>query len=895
VVVQTAEPGLFGDLLRRHRVAAGLSQDELAERAGLSARGISDLERGLRRAPHRHTVAALADALSLTVEERRHLDDAAGPRRRGPTAPPRPDPARTNLPAQTTSFVGRDAEQAAVRRLLVRSRLVTLAGAGGIGKTRLAVETAASLADAYPDGVWLVELAGLPSAGIKGSRQTDPSVGIKGSPQTSNDPALVAQTAARALGIQEEPNRSPLDTLVAAVAGKRLLLILDNCEHVRVPAAEFAMALLQACTEIRLLVTSRQALEVVHETVWRVPSLSLPKPQGRSLPISAGAVLTSEAAQLFCARAATAQPAFALTDENADAVASICQRLDGIPLALELAAARVRMLTPGQIAARLDDRLRLLTRGSPGAPARQQTLRAALDWSYDLLSEEERRLLVRVSVFAGGCDLDAAEAVCADDAITPDPMIDLLTDLVDKSLVVVDYRGEAVRYRLLETVREYAAERLAASGEAEAVQVRLAGWAVELAERAASDVSGLDQADLHNQLEAEHDNLRAVLQWTLSHNQVALGVQIAVALSAFWRRRGHLVEGREWLERLLRQGGGLPPAIHARAQHRAGSLARYQGDFPAATVYLETALALYREVEDQGGICDALNLLGGIARERSEWAVAEDHFEECLSIARTLDDRGRIANALSGLGVVARWQGRLEVAQVHYEEVLEINRSQGDLSSVATDLNNLARIAQMSGDLHRARAGFEEALAIFRRLGNKFPTDLLLSSLAEVVRRLGDLPTARRHAEEALALALEIGDRLGVAYAYTCLTPIARELGDLATAWACATANLELARDVNNPQRVVPALWQAAACAQVTGQATYAVRLFSAVTALVTATNYPLGPSLEQERAAYLAALGATLDDDAFAAAWAEGRAMTADDAVAYALSGTPPSPAKPN
>lgn len=446
---------------------------------------------------------------------------------------------------------------------------------------------------------------------------------------------------------------------------------------------------------------------MIGETVWWVPSLPIPEATAGGGPPrhTAGSVLRAEAGELFCTRAEAAHPAFALTDDNAAAVAAICRRLDGLPLAIELAAARARILTPAQIAAHLDERFRLLTGGAPGAPTRQQTLRAALDWSHDLLTEPERALLRRLAVFAGGCTLEAVEAVCVDEDVPRDALFDLLAGLVEKSLVVVDYRGEAARYRMLETVGAYAAERLTIAGEADAMYIRLAGWAVALAERAEPELNGPRQAIWNDRLGAEHDNLRAALQWTLDSGQVTLGLRLAAPLWLFWYRHGYLAEGRGWFDRLLARGGGSPGSVRAPAWQGAGFLARYQGDFPAAEAYIGQALTLCPEIGNEGGISDALYVLGSIAMERSEWAAAEACFKEQRAIARALDDHERIANSLGSLGIVARWQQRLDEARAYHEEALAIRRAHGDLSNIAIGLNNLARLAQMSGDLTRARDG----------------------------------------------------------------------------------------------------------------------------------------------------------------------------------------------
>jgi len=488
-----------GDLIRRYREIAGLSQEALAERAGLSPRGLLYLERGLRR-PYPATLRQLADALSLSAAEREALmlanqhggaappatEDAAEPAAVGQAAAPAATPATGplhNLPASLSSFVGREHDQARVHDLLTSHRLVTLVGTGGVGKTRLALAVAQGIVGNHPDGVWLVELAPLA------------------------DPGLAPGVVAQVLGLYEAPGRSILETLCDYCSGRRMVLVLDNCEHLLAVCAQLSGALLRAAPELRILATSREPLRVTGEQCYRVPSLSAPDP--RRLP--AGELIGAyEAVRLFVQRAQEQRPDFALDERNTRAVAEVCARLDGIPLAIELAAARTGGLGVEAIAARLDDRFRLLTGGARGALPRQRTLQATLDWSYDLLGGSEQSMLHRLAVFAGGWTLGAAEAVCAGEGIEEREVLDLLGGLVGKSLVQVQEAGGEARYGLLETVRQYAGERLAAGG-ADLPRDRHLRWCLALAEEAEPELKGREQERWLARLEAEHDNLRAAL------------------------------------------------------------------------------------------------------------------------------------------------------------------------------------------------------------------------------------------------------------------------------------------------------------------------------------------------------------------------------------------------
>ncbi|HWE61630.1 MAG TPA: adenylate/guanylate cyclase domain-containing protein, partial [Chloroflexota bacterium] len=528
-----------------------------------------------------------------------------------------PQAPRHNLPETLSSFIGRELEQQEVSALLsrppARHRLVTLTGTGGTGKTRLALAVASTVVDTFEDGVWLVELA------------------------TLTDPALVPQAVANALGQREEPGRSVLATVIDYLKSRRLLLVLDNCEHLVAACAEVASALLHACAQLHILATSREALDVAGEHRYRVPSLAVPD-LGHYLPTPA-VMRRYEAVQLFEERARSRRRDFSVTGTNMRAVAQICARLDGIPLAIELAAARVGALPVEGIAARLDDCFRLLTGGPRTVLPRQQTLRASLDWSFDLLSEPERALLRRLSTFAGGCTLAAAEAICAGTGVEEWDVLDLLDQLVNKSLVVLDElpeHGDEPRYRLLETVRHYGQEKLAATPMGEVpervvVGDRHLGWYLALAEQAEPALVGPEQALWLARLEAEHDNLRAALRHALEHGQREPGLRLAGALWRFWYTRGHLSEGRGWLDELLADGAGAA-SLRARALRGAGVLAYNQGDFARAVALTEQSLALYEQLGERQGVAATLNLLGYVAVKQGDGARACTLSEASLAL-----------------------------------------------------------------------------------------------------------------------------------------------------------------------------------------------------------------------------------------------------------------------
>jgi predicted ATPase/DNA-binding CsgD family transcriptional regulator/DNA-binding XRE family transcriptional regulator len=808
----------FGALLKRHRLAAGLTQEALAGQAGLSARAVSDLERDPGRRPRLESLALLATALGLSPEQHAHLRAAA---RLGPRGQAK-EQAGT-LPAYLNSFVGREAASAEVGRRLGATRLLTLIGAGGCGKTRLAVQVAADLVGAYPAGVWFVDLAPLTAA------------------------ALVPGAVLAALGLTEAPGRSAAAAVSAHLGGRSGLLLLDNCEHLIAACASMAEELLGACPGLRVLATSREPLGAPGELVWRVPSLPAPGPDE---PPDPGRLAAYPAVRLFVERAAAAEPTFDLTVGNAAAVARVCRRLDGIPLALEMAAARVRVLTPEQIAARLDDRFELLTGGSRTAPTRQQTLRAALDWSHDLLAEPERALLRRLGVFVGGWTLEAAEAVCAGGPVGPGDVLAGLSALIDKSLVLADVKASQGRYRLLETVRAYALDRSTEPTEAAAVGARHAAYYLTVAERAAPVLKGPEQVDCLDRLEQERGNIRAALGWWVEHGEAAPALRLVGALGWFWAMRGHLVEGRSWMARALALAGDADPAARASALARATLLAWMQGDLDAARTAGAEAVETARRARDAPVLVDALLALGPALYDRGQRADAELLFAEGLSAARAAGYRWGTALALFWSAVAALGRADPAAARVHLEESLALSRALGDPRGAAFALSYLGTLARRRGDLSEAEALFAESLTLRRAVGPRRGVVHELNNLGLVARARGEHVRAHALHCEALALAGEIGDR----------------------------------------PTVVFTLEAFAGLAAASARPAHALRLAAAAAALRTEMGLRNPPEREEELRAWLRPARRALGPARSAAAWAEGQAMDAEAAVARAASSAPAS-----
>ena len=641
-----------------------------------------------------------------------------------------------NLPLQLTTFVGRSREKAEVAGLLASNRLLTLMGAGGAGKTRLALAVAADALPQFPDGVWFVEFAPLA------------------------DPALVTRAAAAVLGVADQGEGALLQVMLDALRSRRLLLILDNCEHLIAEASRFAEALLRSCPDVRLLATSREALGIPGETAWRVPSLSLPDARHAQ---SLDELRRYEAIQLFEARAQSGRPGFALTSANGAAVEQICRRLDGIPLAIELAAARVNVLSPEQLAVKLDDRFRLLTGGSRSALPRQQTLRAAMDWSYELLPPAERAVLRRLSVFAGGCTLEAAEAVCSMDGIGVADVLDLLGRLVDKSLVLTDLQDGETRYRLLETVRQYARDRLLESGDAAEARRRHRDWYLGWMERKFAvrdgrygqpdqgqpDLAFLIGDDWLDQLDREHDNFRAALEWSAGESDDAdAEVRLAAPLWRLWHFRGYFAEGRRWLEHAISRTEGTPTVARRVALHGGSLLAWRQADWPRAKYLAEQELEESRAAGDRTMVAWAYINLGLVAmRGGQDFAEATSRFEEALAMARTDEKRWLAAMALAQLSAAARYQGQYDLAISRIEECLAIFEAggAGGQISYAERLRGHALLER--GDLDGAAHSYAESLRRSER-GRRGPT----WSAVECLEGLGGIALARGQCERAARL-----------------------------------------------------------------------------------------------------------------------------------------------
>jgi predicted ATPase/DNA-binding XRE family transcriptional regulator len=843
----------FGYWIRRQRKALDLTQQGLAERVGCSVAAIKKIESDERR-PSRQIAERLADILGVPAGQRemflevarglRPVDQLSLAREAAGTTPAPLDtrkPFLHNLPIQLTSFVGREREMTEAKQLLANARLLTLIGPGGTGKTRLALQIAQEVLPVFTHGVWLVELAPL------------------------TDPSLIPQTVASVFELREAPNTPLTDILTNYLRAKQLLLILDNCEHLIAACAKLSADLLQVCPQLTIIASSREALGVSGETVYRVPSLSLPDPA----QVTREALLESEAGRLFVERARAVQSHFALQDSNASAATQICHRLDGIPLALELAAARVAVFSTEEIATRLDDRFRLLTGGSRTALERHQTLRALIDWSHDLLSDEERRLFRQLSVFAGGWTFEAAEVVCSAPLSQPGrgvggeglDVLNLLTQLVNKSLVMVDAgaRTEGTRYRLPETIRQYARDKLLDAGEAEQVRDRHLAFFLQFAETAEPKLRGSEQLEWLERVETDHDNLRTALSWSLESGKSERALELAGALGYFWELRGYWSEGRKWLDDAL--------ALAEREQ--SGRVAAGEIYGPSRAEMAQRAKVLYA--------AGRIRFLSLFDPHTSRTIVAES-----LRLWRELGDKWWMAVALEHVGFMFAAED-VQMARAHLEEGVSLARQVEDRWPLAMCLIRLA--GALRTDNATARRIREEGVAVARSVGDKSVLSQGVIGLVTDNLLEGNLTAAAPLAEEALAEARAIGSATHILLSLLQLVLIKCYQGDPAEAKRYCFEMLAFVRETGNSQWLLLVLLAFGEVASFGGQPQRGARLLVTAVALLRKRGIKISDEAERDVMVLRQAVerAQQLDPAAFEAAWAEGQQMTMEQALALA------------
>jgi predicted ATPase/DNA-binding CsgD family transcriptional regulator len=773
---------------------------------------------------------------------------------------PKPAPKR-NLPVQLTPLIGRKHDSASAAALLRRPeiRLLTLTGTAGVGKTRLALHLATELLDGFADGVYFVPLAPI------------------------SDHALVVPTIAQTLTLREVSDRPFLDLLEDYLQDKQLLLVLDNFEQV-VRAAPLLSELLEVCLELKLLVTSREVLHLRAEHQFAVPPLALPDlkhlPDSQSLSQYA-------AVELFLQRAQAVKPDFQITPANARAIGEICSRLDGLPLALELAAARIKLLSPQALLARLEHRLSVLTGGAQDVPVRQQTLRNTIEWSYNLLNAQEQQLFRRLCVFVGGGTLEAIEAICARLNDGVNQMLDGVASLIDKSLLQQKEQEDGQpRFLMLETIREYGLEALEASGEVEATRQAHGAYYLRLAEEAEQGIRSPLQTAWLEHLEREHDNLRAALQWMLEHGEIEqnreMTLRLAAALSEFWRIRGYDSEGQTFLEQALAAREGVATSVRAKILRAAGRMAIYQNDYERAEVLCEESLVLFRELGDTQGIAHSLHYLGWAARERGNLTNATPLVEEALALRRKLGHKEDIAWSLLQWGILNCTQGEYARAGDLFEESLALSREMARPHVIAWSLYRLAEARFLSqGELATVHSLLAESLPLFKTVGEKSGMICCFYLSGRLALSTGDAPLARSLAEQGLALSREVGDRWSTGQLLSLLGGVAAHQGDHATARALYQESLALARRAGRKLAMASCLQGLAGVVAAQGESTWATRLWGVAEAMREATGAPIPPVERAEYERALASARAQLGEKTFAAAWEEGHTMSVEQALA--------------
>jgi predicted ATPase/class 3 adenylate cyclase/DNA-binding CsgD family transcriptional regulator len=778
-----------------------------------------------------------------------------------------------NLPVQPTPLIGREREVAVVQQLLLREdvRLLTLTGPGGSGKTRMALHVAAELSDHFIDGISLVNLAPI------------------------SDAELVVPTIAQTLGVKESPTRSMVEQLQAFLQEKLLLLVLDNFEQV-VSAACILSDLLARCSHLKLLVTSRAVLHLAAEHEFAVPPLSLP--DLNHLP-DLVTLSQYEAVALFIARAQTLIPDFQVSNASAPAVAEICTRLDGLPLAIELAAARIKLLPPPALLARLDQSLALLTSGGRDAPARQQTLRKAIDWSYQLIDADEQRLFRRLSVFVGGCTFQAIEAICAalDTQMLAVSVLDGAASLIDKSLLrQIEQEAAEPRVVMLETIREYGREALAASGEAEVTHQAHAAYYQALAEAAEQAWNGPQQAVWFARLEQEHDNLRAAMNWLLERGEAEMALRLGTALWWFWYAQEHLYEGWNVLERSLERSEGVVVPLRAKALWATGSLAASLGHVERGEGLCQESLALFREIGDTQGMGDATFHLAHIAFARWDLAAARKRFEESLVFLRESGDKPLTAWALGAMALVVLYQGEFAMVHPLAEQARAICLEVGDITGMTMSLMTLARAVFWQGDLVRAQTLAEEGLASASETGATSAEALALALRGEISLAQGETTTARLLIEQSHARWQKVGNQGMLASTRSLLAKVLAVEGNHTAARTMYEESLLRGLGIVD---IAPTVEGLAVVVAEQGETTWAVRLLAAAAALRDSLGAPLPPLYRAGHERSVAATRAQLGEQAFEVAWAEGygitwkQALTARGPVTIPIEPHPTPPAK--
>jgi len=810
----------FGVWLRKQRRALDLSRQAFADQVGCAEVTLRRIEAATLK-PSKELASVLLQKLGIPESERSQWIAFARGLSGFPlsSAAPSNKPI-TNFPIPLTTFIGRQREQEEVNQLISKNRLVTLTGTGGVGKTRLAIQVVVGVRSHFPDGVWFLDLAPL------------------------INPILVPNTLATVIGLRESAELSFKDLLINYFHARSALVVFDNCEHLVESCAQLVHSLLSACEQLSILATSREALRVAGEIPYHVPSLEIPRLDAES-PMET--LKNIESVQLFAERATAASPSFLINPHNVFTVADICQHLDGIPLAIELAAARVNVLTVEQILMRLNERFNLLTGGFRSAFPRHQTLQAAIEWSYNLLSEKERTVFRRLAVFSGGWTLEAAEVICIGNGIEPVEVLDLLSGLVNKSLVLVETVQGHSRYRRLQMIREYALAMLNKSDEMSIICFRHLNFFAEMVFEAERNLKGPEDAFWYERLDSELDNLRIALTWFEHLQYIEIRLRFVAGLWRYWKNRGKSIEGRAYIQHILSDvppGPSRQTAAYARALTAAGALAYYQADFSYSEQSRKEALSIFRILEDKVGIGDCLIGLGNAAISQGHYDKARAFYEQGLGIRQELGDKLGIARLIGNLGLLAYFQMNYDQAHSLHMESLTLFRELQDYQGVAHELNNLGDVARHQGKLSMALAFYEECISNSKSMKDQWGMAYGIMGIADVAFEQGDFSTAKSHYKDCLRMFQKEADYIGLPYV----------------------------------------LESVAGLLPTKKQLEYAARIYGSADALRQRTHSPLPLPDQSAYQKHLSLLKEQLGSSEFDVAWAEGSMMTSDEAVALAL-----------
>ncbi|MBS1517822.1 MAG: tetratricopeptide repeat protein [Bacteroidetes bacterium] len=758
------------------------------------------------------------------------------------------DARPNNLPIQLTNFIGREEEIKHAKEILKDNRLLTLTGSGGAGKTRFSLQTGAYMIDDFANGVWFIELEAI------------------------SEPDSLNVELINVFGLKEEPNKNIEEILAEYLLEKEILIILDNCEHIVSACAELAERLLSSCPKLKIIATSREALNCKGEQTYRIPPLSLPDTNYNNTPEQ---LTQYESVRLFIERALAVNPKFRVTNENAPAMAEVCSRLDGIPLAIELAAARTKILSLEKIYERLDDRFNLLTGGNRTALPRQQTLRALIDWSYDLLSENEKILWSRLSVFSGGWTLEAAEEVCSDEIISKYEILDLLSQLTEKSVIIYDLTKD--RYRILESLKDYGIKKLSDGND---IFIKHLNYFSELSERAKPELLGENTKLWMHIIEADHSNFISAIEWSVRNENTEKGVQTAAALGRFWNITGQYSTGIRLIENILESSATLGKSSKVKVLNWIGSFKSAQGDYEQAKKYYEEILNIRKESGDKSGIAGSIHNLGNVSLSQGDYEQAKKYYEESLAIYKEIGDKKGIATPILSLGNIALNQGDYEQAKKYYEESLVIKKEIGDKDGIARSINNLGNVAYYKGDYEQAKKYYKESLHICEEIGSKNGIAALISNLGSVASNQGEYEQAKKYYEESLDIRKKIGNKNGIAESIKNVGNVAYDQGDYNQAKKLYEESLAIYKEIGYKIGMADSLNYLGNSAYRLGEFEMAIKLLSAAEKALESMGAVLDKKEQKIKDENIENLREQLSDEEFEKYWEEGKNMRVEDAA---------------